>query len=105
MAGKQKKNYSRKIAVTLVICVVVAAIGLGLFAATKRNSSATSTGPTTTVKQGPLTIAVTEGGTLEAHNQLILKDKVRGSRTIIYLIDEGTHVQKGDLLVQLDASD
>ena len=56
------------------------------------------------VRRGPLTISVTERGTIKARDQEILKSEVEGQTTIIYLISEGTRVKQGDLLVELDAS-
>ncbi len=57
-----------------------------------------------TVQQGPLTISVLESGTIKAKEQIIIKNEVEGRTSIIYLIEEGTRVKKGDLLVELDAS-
>lgn len=60
--------------------------------------------PTDTVKEGRLTISVVEKGTVQAREQLILKNEIEGQTTLLYLIEEGTRVKKGDLLVELDAS-
>lgn len=57
-----------------------------------------------TVREGPLTISVTQAGTLKAKDQVILKNEVEGQAQIIFLIEEGTVVKEGDLLVELDAS-
>lgn len=57
-----------------------------------------------TVREGPLTISVTESGTIKSKDQIILKNEVEGQAQIIYLVDEGTVVKPGDLLVELDAS-
>ncbi len=57
-----------------------------------------------TVREGPLTISVTEEGTIKAKDQIILKNEVEGQAQIIFLIEEGTVVKEGDLLVELDAS-
>lgn len=57
-----------------------------------------------TVREGPLTISITEAGTIQAKDQIVLKNEVEGQAQIIYLIDEGTEVKEGDLLVELDAS-
>ena len=57
-----------------------------------------------TVQQRPLTISVLESGTIKAKEQIIIKNEVEGRTSIIYLIEEGTRVKKGDLLVELDAS-
>lgn len=57
-----------------------------------------------TVREGPLTISVTTKGTIKAKDQIILKNEVEGQAQIIFLIEEGTVVKEGDLLVELDAS-
>ena len=57
-----------------------------------------------TVREGPLTISVTQAGTIKAKDQIILKNEVEGQTQIIFLIEEGTVVKEGDLLVELDAS-
>lgn len=56
------------------------------------------------VQQGPLTISVLQSGTIKAKDQIIIKNEVEGRTSIIYLIEEGTRVKAGDLLVELDAS-
>jgi len=61
-------------------------------------------GPIYRVRGGPLTIHVTESGTIQAREQVVIKSEVQGQTTIIWLIEEGKHVKKGDLLVELDAS-
>lgn len=62
-------------------------------------------GPTFVARRGPLTIAVRENGTIRARDQVVLKSEVEGQTTILWLIEEGTHVKEGDLLVELDASE
>jgi HlyD family secretion protein len=64
----------------------------------------TSNLATFTAKRGPLTISVLESGTIKAREQIIIKNEVEGRTSIITLIPEGTRVKKGDLLVELDAS-
>ena len=63
--------------------------------------------PTFSVAKGPLKISTSLTGTIQAREQKILKSQVegRGGVSIIYLIEEGSHVKKGDLLVELDSSD
>ena len=60
--------------------------------------------PSFKVARGPMTISVTETGTIKAKEQVELKSEVEGQTTIIFLVPEGKHVKKGDLLVELDAS-
>ncbi len=86
-----------------------AAVILGIaltLAGTRLTGSKTdiSRAPTFTVKPGPLTINIVESGTINAREQIIIKNEVEGKTSIIYLIPEGDQVKKGDLLVELDAS-
>ena len=53
---------------------------------------------------GPLTISVTETGTIRSEEQVVIKSEVEGRPTILSLVPEGTRVEKGDLLIELDAS-
>jgi HlyD family secretion protein len=55
-------------------------------------------------KRGPLTISVIESGTINNREKVVIKSKVEGKTTILFLISEGTHVRKGELLIKLDAS-
>ena len=59
----------------------------------------------TKVAEGPLVINIEESGEIQPSQQLILKSEVQGRTSIIYLVPEGQVVKKGDLLVELDASD
>lgn len=61
-------------------------------------------GPIYVAERGPLTIHVTESGTIQARDQVVLKSEVEGQTTIIWLIEEGKQVKAGDLLVELDGS-
>lgn len=63
-----------------------------------------SAGPTFTVRRGPLVINVMESGTIQSRERVLVKSEVEGRTTILWLIPEGTHVTKGDVLVELDAS-
>ena len=57
-----------------------------------------------TAKQGPLTISVTESGTIDNREKIVVKSEVEGKTTILSLVPEGTYVRKGDLIVELDAT-
>ena len=62
-------------------------------------------GPVWQVERRPLTIAVSESGTIESRDKRILKCEVdERSTTITFIIPEGTRVGEGDLLVELDSS-
>jgi HlyD family secretion protein len=85
---------------------ILVALGLVAWLATGCESDGEDVGAGTTflVQQGRLTISVTESGTITARDQTVIQSQVEGQTTIIYLVDEGTIVEPGDLLVELDAS-
>ena len=56
-------------------------------------------------RRGPMTISVSEGGTIESRDKVIVRSELKSRSQIIYLIDEGVQVKKGDLLVELDSAD
>ena len=56
------------------------------------------------VEHQNLRISVLESGNLQAAESIDIYSEIRGSTTILNLIDEGTWVQAGDVLVELDVS-
>lgn len=58
-----------------------------------------------TVEKGAFIIALPTGGSLEAVDEVTVRNEVPGQTRIISIIDEGSFVEKGDLLVELDAAD
>lgn len=57
-----------------------------------------------TIKRGDFLVSLVEGGTLRAVQELIIRNELEGTTTIVSVVPEGTTVQKGDLLVELDSS-
>lgn len=58
-----------------------------------------------TVQRGDFLVSIVEGGTLEAVNEVVVRNEIEGTSRIIYIVPEGTYVNKGDVLVRLDAGD
>ncbi len=56
-----------------------------------------------TVQEGPLTISVSEPGSIKNRDQVVIKCEVEGRTAILFLTKEGTLVKKGDLVVELDS--
>ena len=54
------------------------------------------------VRRGPLTISLRRTGTIHHRDKVIIKSKLEGYSTVIWLIDEGTDVKAGQVLLQLD---
>jgi HlyD family secretion protein len=99
---KQEKGFSILIFFVFVIVLV------SLIAITKYNKEEeTDEHLTYTVKKGPLKISVLTYGGIQAREKITIKSKLEGKKgaTVLSLIDEGAKVKKGDLLIEMDASD
>ena len=106
MLGTENKTRlfkSRPFIITAII-IMVTGIGVAMAKLSQNGNSVEINHATFHVKTGPLRISVVETGTLKALEQVVIKNEVEGRTSIIYLIPEGTHVEKGELLVELDAS-
>jgi HlyD family secretion protein len=97
-------RFFKKRHLILAGAIVIIAIGIARFALFQTEQDTITNHITFIVKRGPLTISVIESGTIKARDQVTLKNEVEGKTPILYLIPEGTLVKKGDLLVELDAS-
>lgn len=108
MTTTQNETSGRKRRLTYwivgVAVLVVAGVGFNRLRPKGNQQELSDDIPTFQVQQGPLTISVTESGTVRPREQLILKNEVEGQTSIIYLIEEGKEVKKGDLLIELDSS-
>jgi HlyD family secretion protein len=105
-ANKSKFNFLRSRLSLLVAIIALLLIGLAVVAFNNSGTKETISGdmPSFVAKRGPLRISVTESGTIQAREQIILKSEVEGRTTILFLVDEGTEVKQGELLVELDSS-
>ncbi|HUT46089.1 MAG TPA: hypothetical protein VMX36_07365 [Sedimentisphaerales bacterium] len=91
---------------TVGIVVAVASIVLILIwlKVVRGADDPTSTYSTFVAKRGPLTIKVLESGTISPREQITLRNEVEGRTSIVSLVPDGSMAKKGDLLVELDAS-
>ena len=100
-AGNPRKRLIWKSgAIVLAAAVLAVAVGRSVL----RRSENSSRQAVFAVAEGPLTISVTESGTVQPREQVIIKSEVEGTTTVLYVIPEGTRVKNGDLLVELDGS-
>ena len=58
-----------------------------------------------TVERGNFVVSVVEGGTLEAVNEVVVRNELEGSSRVVYIVPEGSWVKEGDLVVELDAGE
>ena len=74
-------------------------MSLGMF-----GEPAASTALTHTIMRSDLVVTITEQGLVESAENHEVKSKVRGWNTVLWIIDSGTFVEKGDELVRLNSS-
>lgn len=93
----------------LALTILVCAGGVYLFAAGDGSDAPTvqDSGLTThhTVERSQLVISVSEGGNIRSSEATVVRSQVEGRSRIIELIEAGTRVKEGDLLIQLDDSE
>ncbi len=98
---------SRALRNTLIIVVTLLLLGGVVTAIATTGKPGAKATPNSSVYQahrGPLSITITESGTIKSRDQYIVKSEVEGRTSIIFVVDEGTLVKQGDLLVELDSS-
>jgi len=91
----------------LLLATAVLLLGgavIAIAATSRQSERASADRATFLVERGSLSITLTESGTIKSRDQHIVKSEVEGRTTIIYVIDEGTLVEPGELLVELDSS-
>lgn len=88
----------------VLIAIVVTLLALSLGGSAPASARMTDV-PLYTVKRGPLTISVDVGGSIRSSQAVIIKSEVEGRNMILSIVEEGSHVKAGDLLVEMDASD
>jgi HlyD family secretion protein len=99
--GVLKLISSKRFLIVLIFAVIALAVW---FKIVWGGEDPTSGLATFVAKRGPLTISILESGTIKAREKIIIKNEIEGRTSIVSLIPEGTHVKKGELLIELDAS-
>jgi len=90
--------------VVIVLVFLAAGLSAAAYVVWFGGESVGSDIPTTVVQRGPLTISVTESGSIQSRERVVLKSEVEGTSRILFLVEEGSRVRKGELLVELDSS-
>ena len=87
----------------VVAILVLIAAGFAAFALLPNSDAAgPAMGSQYEVARGELEVTVTEQGTLESSNNTEIKCRVRGDNTITFVVESGTKVKPGDVLVSLE---
>ena len=92
--------------IVLSVSAVVVLCVIALIAVSQMGNPTQYAGPmlTHTVAKNNLSVTVTEDGTLESSSNKEIKCNVKGGSTVLWVIETGTQVQPGDILVELDTS-
>ncbi len=96
------KKHSKK---KWIIGALVAVLAVTAWMLTRKGGTAGEQVPVFAVQRGPLTIAVTSGGSIQSRDKVVISSELEGNNTVIWVITEGVNVQPGDLLLEFDASD
>lgn len=95
--------------ILFLLLAIGGSVGFGWWYLNGGKSKSNSTAPVLhTVTSGPFDHIVLEQGEIESSNKVEVKCEVKGKGTsgtpILWVIDEGSYVKKGDELVKLDSS-
>lgn len=100
-ANKSGRGWMIIAAVTIVVLVTFAAVTLR----GGNGSGGAAQQATYVVAEGPLTISIYATGSLRSAQSITLRNETEQRTTIVEIIEEGTMVEEGDLVVELDAGD
>lgn len=95
-------RWFRRIAIGAVLVAILGAAAPFVSNGLKKDESVDVL--THTVTRGRLDVSVSEDGTLESSSNIEIKCKVKGGSTVLWVIETGTMVEEGDVLVELDTS-
>ncbi len=96
VAGWFKRRWRSLLVLLLALTALLLYVGL-----TRGSSDAAESIQFYTVARRSFPVVLREKGELKASNSIEIRSEVEGRATIISLIEEGTLVKKGDLLVEL----
>ena len=98
---KKRMSKKKKVVIACGVFAALLTVGLALRGSHKKPEPV----PVFAVQEGPLTISVTSGGSIQSRDKVVISSELEGNNTVIWVIDEGTNVQSGDLLLEFDASE
>ena len=110
---KSRRSYPPRygvsvVAVAVFLVLILGGVGYGIYQVLPRKKSNGPTIITHTVQRGTFAYDVVERGEIESSDNVEVRCEVKAQKnsglTILEVVDEGTVVKKGDVLVRLDAS-
>lgn len=98
-------SFGRRVVISVVVIAVIAGGAYGavrlLSGGASEDNSQLLTAP---VQRGDLLVTVTEDGNLESAVNIDVKCEVAGGTSILWIIEDGKEVKKGEKLVEFDSS-
>lgn len=88
--------------IVLLLTMTLALAGSGWFDAPVTGPSSVAVAA---IARENLVVSVDQPGQLEAREKKIIRSEVRGAHELLWIIDEGSQVKTGDVLVRLDPTD
>ncbi len=101
LLGRIARAIGTRPKVMAILAIVLIALGWLLL----RGSDELSEAAYHQVERGEFLVVVTEGGQLEAVNEVVVRNEVDGDSRIIFIVPEGSYVEEGDLIVELDSAE
>ena len=102
---KKRKKLPRWLTMSVTTAVI---LGLGVAAVSSSGLlTPAATGQqmlTEKVHRADLVVSIAEDGNVESAHNVDIKCEVKGGSTILWIVKDGTQVQKGDELVRMDSS-
>ena len=92
---------------TTAFAAMIVAAGAASFGLLRRNGGGTDEAENalwTEAREGELVIDISETGEIKPSDQITLKSEVPGRNSILFIVPEGSMVEQGDLLVELDVA-
>ena len=102
--GDSPKRLGAFILLLIVVAAIIGGVTYGRTFLEGLDDEATTDISTYTVEKGELLVTVTEDGNVESAKNVDIKCKVAGGSAILWIIDDGSQVQKGEKIIELDAS-
>ena len=100
-----RRAWPRRLALfVLLVVTAIAALWGAMSYARLRLPTGARDMTTTAVRRGDLVVTVSKDGNLESTVNIDLKCEVAGGSNILWIVNDGSQVAKGDKLIELDSS-
>lgn len=100
--GSKRRIGARWTRGVLALCTIGVIVAIATFISGAGTDEGSEVLLTHTILRGELAVTVTEQGTLESSENVEVKCRVRGWSKVIWVVEGGTVVEPGDVLVRLD---